>query len=164
MNVVSSNIFNTSDYFGFSSNTNGFKNSGNVSTDVAELSIADSVNGVRNPYSTDKVSDEAWNTFIKATKSYPQIAVDSTQKLLFENSEFSNSNTSAISLLDWANRADVIKENIALPQSTSVDISESKKRVIADQMKMLISSQNQILDNFSYFAKNGGSVSLNLVA
>lgn len=169
MNVISSNISNTNPFLdtqtALGAGSNGFKNGRNISMDAAvDISESSADNTLRNPYNIDQVSDEAWGTFVKATKGYPQIAVESTQKLLFENSEFSNSITNAMTLLDWSKRADVIKENIALPLSTSSEISESQKKIIADQLKMLIDAQQQILGNFGYLAKNGGFQSIDLVA
>lgn len=145
------------------SDPNGFKRSDTLSLDAASQSeggeqIPD------NPYSIDQVSDEAWQTYVKATKGFEPIAVDAAQKLLFEEEEFVNTMRDAMSLLDWSKRADVLKEHIILPQSSSTDIPETQKRMIADQMKMMVSAQVQILDNFSFLAQNGGPISLNLVA
>ncbi len=146
-------------------NPNGFKNSGNLSLDAASnLHESGESSMPNNPYSIDQVSDEAWQTYVKATKGFEPMAVDATQKLLFEEEEFVNTMTDALSLLDWSKRADVLRENIILPQSSATEIPESQKRMIADQMKLMISAQSRILDNFSFLAQSGGPISLNLVA
>ena len=146
-------------------NPNGFKRSDVLSLDAASNMHEGSDGTIpANPYSIDQVSDEAWQTYVKATKGFEPMAVDATQKLLFEEEAFVNTMRDAFSLLDWSNRAEVLKNNIILPQSGSTDIPETQKRMIADQMKLMINAQTRILDNFSFLAQNGGPVSLNLVA
>jgi len=144
---------------------NGFKQSNNISLDAATRASSGGGEGIpANPYNMDQVSDEAWITFVKASKGFDETAVRQTQQLLFENKEYVNTMTDAFSLLDWSKRSDVIRENIILPESSSSNIPDTKKRMIADQMKMMVSSQVQILGNFSFLAQNGGQLSLNLVA
>jgi len=146
-------------------NPNGFKRSDVLSLDAASnLHEAGDEAMPTNPYSIDQVSDEAWQTYVKATKGFEPMAVDATQKLLFEDEAFVNTMSNAFTLLDWSKRAEVLKNNINLPQSSATDIPDTQKRMIADQMKLMINAQTRILDNFSFLAQNGGPVSLNLVA
>lgn len=145
--------------------SNGAKRSDNLSLDAASNLLQNGEGSMpANPYNIDQVSDEAWQTYVKATKGFEPMAVDATQKLLFEEEEFVNSMTDAFSLLDWAKRADVLKNNIILPQSNASDIPDTQKRMIADQMKLMINAQTRILDHFGYLAQNGGDISIDLVA
>lgn len=146
-------------------NPNGFKSSETLSLDAASNMPEEGGEEIpANPYSIDQVSDEAWQTYVKATKGFEPAAVQATQKLLFEEEEFVNTMRDALSLLDWSKRAEALKDNIILPQSSSTDIPETQKRMIADQMKLMINAQTRILDNFSFLAQNGGPITLNLVA
>ena len=145
--------------------SNGAKRSDTLSLDAASnLQQSGEGSMPANPYNIDQVSDEAWQTYVKATKGFEPMAVDATQKLLFEEKEFVNTMTDAFSLLDWAKRADVLKNNIILPQSNASDIPDTQKRMIADQMKLMINAQTRILDHFGYLAQNGGDLSIDLVA
>lgn len=145
--------------------SNGAKRGDNLSLDAASNLQQNGEGSMpANPYNIDQVSDEAWQTYVKATKGFEPMAVDATQKLLFEEEEFVNSMTDAFSLLDWAKRADVLKNNIILPQSNASDIPDTQKRMIADQMKLMINAQTRILDHFGYLAQNGGDISIDLVA
>jgi hypothetical protein len=146
-------------------NPNGFKRSDTLSLDAASNLHESADEAIpANPYSIDQVSDEAWQTYVKATKGFEPMATEATQKLLFEEEMFVNTMSDALSLLDWSKRADALKENIILPQSNATDIPETQKRMIADQMKLMINAQTKILDNFSFLAQNGGPITLNLVA
>ena len=146
-------------------NPNGFKRGDILSLDAASNLHGNGEETVpTNPYSIDEVSDEAWQTYVKATKGFDPMAVNATKKLLFEGDEFINTMSNAFSLLDWSKRAEVLKNNIILPQSSANDIPETQKRMIADQMKLMINAQTRILDNFSFLAQNGGPITLNLVA
>jgi len=143
---------------------NGFKRSEPLSMDASTRNIQASDSMPANPYNSDEISDEAWQTFVKATQGFDPMAADATQKQLFEDREFVNTMSSALSLLDWGKRAEVLKNNIVLPQSGASEIPDAQKRFIAHQMEMMVDAQVKILDNFGFLAQNGGAVSIDLVA
>jgi len=101
--------------------------------------------GASNPY--EHVSDEVWSAFYAASKGYSQLSTQSTQSLLFEDAQSVDYST-AMSLLDWSDRAGLLKSNIVIPQSSSTDISMAEKQAIADQIRRVVREQNAILENF----------------
>ena len=138
---------------------------GAVSSESTPAGKTDLSYYIGNPYEDAYVSDEVWEIFVKAAEGFDTSAMESAQQRLFdEESGNEYSMNSALSLLDWSKRAEAIKDNILLPQSSAVNIPENQKRMIADQMKAMLGAQLEILDRFQYFTQNGGIVSLDLVA
>ncbi len=126
---------------------------------------AETTSIVENPYDTAVVDDMVWEVFTKASEGFDTAAVDAVQYRLFEERPKEGYTlSSAMSLMEWSERAEALKNNILLPQSSATDIPETQKRMIAEQMSTMLRSQTAILDRFSYFAQNGGAISLDLVA
>jgi hypothetical protein len=116
-----------------------------------------------NPFEERGLENGAWQAFVNASYGASDIAEESIRMALFEDG--SNSNLTAISLLDWADKAKALRENISVPQSTTTDISDFQKQAIADQIKNLAQEQIHILDTFSFLIENGtDSLGLDIVA
>ena len=89
----------------------------------------------QNPYK-DFLNNRAWQVFLESSNGFDERAVDDVKKILFENKNFSN--TTAMSLLDWATRAAVISDNIFVPQVNSSNITNFEKSIIANQLQQII--------------------------
>ena len=132
-----------------------------ASKPVNNLKTKENIQEDKNPYK-DFVDDKTWRVFLEASNGFDERAVDDVKKVLFENKNFSH--TTAMSLLDWATRADVVASNISVPQINSTDITEFKKSIIANLLQQIVHAKKTILENFSLMAKEGATTPLDMVA
>jgi len=132
-----------------------------ASKPVNNLKTEENIQEDKNPYK-DFVDDKTWRVFLEASNGFDERAVDDVKKVLFENKNFSHS--TAMSLLDWATRADVVSNNISIPEINSTDITEFKKSIIANQLQQIVQAKKTILENFSLMAKEGATTPLDMVA
>jgi hypothetical protein len=106
-----------------------------------------------NPYENQGLDNIVWQSFVNASSGASEIAEESIRIALFESG--GNSNLTAVSLLDWADKAKALRDNIIVPQSTATEISEFQKYAIADQIRNLAHDQIQMLDTFDYLVHQG---------
>ena len=161
LNSYLNNSYSTqTDMYGF--------NNGTMQTDFNKKQTDDKPKEIdtsfskMNPYDNNLISDEVWHKFEVASNEYDYTEKASVQELLFDE-KFVNSTTTPLTLLDWSSRADVIKNNIYVPNINTSDDSETQKITIANEIKQAISNQIEILDNFKFLLNNEFK-SINLVA